>query len=733
MGVFRNFPYSNFHEMNMDEILKILKTMQEEWNATKTEWASYKDFIDNYFENLDVSQEVLDALRIFASDGTLNRIIDPVIADAVTDWLNEHVTPTTPIIDSSLTIAGAGADAKATGDAINTTNAHLRSQQYLPNLSINDCYINGSFIGANGTIAISQNYRRSDFIKVNQNDVIRYSLTGGSTVALIAFFNDVDLATYQQSNSIIGDGTLKKGEYVVPNDGYIIISLNLSNTNPVILYVAPTNHGINQITTSYTSYVGTSGNRDEIKVVPNGTGLLISVPNRLLIVGREYTVLAMDFASAQEISLPHNSLLLVDITNNALKTVTYDNLATVDYEYVILAYANNGRCLGQWSRYYYNHIAENDRRLIKGLSSWVGTSGNRPEIKIVKNETGITIYVPNRLLYIYNGTVPAFDYTEQVINLAHNEILYFDIDNSTLSIINVANLSTLTGNYIILAYCNNGRCLGQWRRYQIDNIGSAYLSQASFLTTEFCSRQGEIMDCPENSLVGAKTAKQSGYDRVRISVQVTSDGVPVCYHDANLGMGKLYKNGAVVTDTSLTIHDLTYAELQEYDYGAYKGTEFVGTRIATLDEHARQSKLMGYAIDIEIKENVTALSESELTTIFNVIAKYGIIGTTNFRMYFVATAQLYTSITPKANVGIIAYANAINFNTLNQLNTGQNKVWWYTYPRDDANITNAILIDARKKNIFIMTGVPSANDFVNVCAKYDMVEYGQPFPTQYLL
>ena len=26
MGVFRQFPYSNFHEMNMDEIIKVIKT-----------------------------------------------------------------------------------------------------------------------------------------------------------------------------------------------------------------------------------------------------------------------------------------------------------------------------------------------------------------------------------------------------------------------------------------------------------------------------------------------------------------------------------------------------------------------------------------------------------------------------------------------------------------------------------------------------------------------------------
>ena len=117
MGVFRDFPYSNFHEMNMDVILKIVREMVDEWTNTSAEWATYKEFIDNYFENLDVSEEVLSALRIFANDGTLNRILDPVIAEETADWLLNHISATSgeTVIDTSLSVEGAAADAKITG------------------------------------------------------------------------------------------------------------------------------------------------------------------------------------------------------------------------------------------------------------------------------------------------------------------------------------------------------------------------------------------------------------------------------------------------------------------------------------------------------------------------------------------------------------------------------------------------------------------------------------------
>ena len=116
MGIFQQFPYTNFHEMNLDQLIKIMREMQDEWAETKNEWESVQDFINNYFETLDVSAEVLNALEVLASDGTLANIINPEISATVTEWLADNIGPTTPAIDASLSIYGAGADAKMTGD-----------------------------------------------------------------------------------------------------------------------------------------------------------------------------------------------------------------------------------------------------------------------------------------------------------------------------------------------------------------------------------------------------------------------------------------------------------------------------------------------------------------------------------------------------------------------------------------------------------------------------------------
>lgn len=52
------------------------------------------------------------------ADSAMEQAISAV-PGAVSDWLEDNVTPTTPIVDASLSIAGAAADAKVTGSALN--------------------------------------------------------------------------------------------------------------------------------------------------------------------------------------------------------------------------------------------------------------------------------------------------------------------------------------------------------------------------------------------------------------------------------------------------------------------------------------------------------------------------------------------------------------------------------------------------------------------------------------
>ena len=76
------------------------------------------------------------------------------IAEGVSDWMDEHLTPTTPVVDDTLTVQGAAADAKKTGDEI----ADLKSAIEQGGGGLNDeakqallaCFENAAWIGNDG-------------------------------------------------------------------------------------------------------------------------------------------------------------------------------------------------------------------------------------------------------------------------------------------------------------------------------------------------------------------------------------------------------------------------------------------------------------------------------------------------------------------------------------------------------------------------------------------------------
>lgn len=89
-----------------------------------------QDWINTWFDNLDVQQELNNKIDSMVADGSFGTLlhqtfdaqINQQTTNAVTAWLVANVTPTgsAVVVDKSLSIEGAAADAKETGDNFNT-------------------------------------------------------------------------------------------------------------------------------------------------------------------------------------------------------------------------------------------------------------------------------------------------------------------------------------------------------------------------------------------------------------------------------------------------------------------------------------------------------------------------------------------------------------------------------------------------------------------------------------
>lgn len=72
------------------------------------------------------------------------------IASAVSTWMSDNLTPTTPVVDASLSTAGAAADAKKTGDEISALKSAIETLEAVEiyvqgtSLVINTDLVNGN-------------------------------------------------------------------------------------------------------------------------------------------------------------------------------------------------------------------------------------------------------------------------------------------------------------------------------------------------------------------------------------------------------------------------------------------------------------------------------------------------------------------------------------------------------------------------------------------------------------
>ena len=132
------------------------------------------------------------------------------------------------------------------------------------------------------------------------------------------------------------------------------------------------------------------------------------------------------------------------------------------------------------------------------------------------------------------------------------------------------------------------------------------------------NHRGYNHEAPENTLPAFRLSAEHGFDSIETDLQVTSDGHFVLFHDDTIDDK---------SDGTGTIASHTLAELKALDFGSWFSPEFVGTKIATLEEMLECCYNLGIAVALELK---VSLTWAQIKEVLSIIKKYRMEGNVSF-------------------------------------------------------------------------------------------------------
>lgn len=106
------------------------------------------------------------------------------------------------------------------------------------------------------------------------------------------------------------------------------------------------------------------------------------------------------------------------------------------------------------------------------------------------------------------------------------------------------------------------------------------------------AHRGSSGQAPENTLASLHLAGQQGIKWVEIDVMLSSDGIPVIFHDDYLSR---------TTNGDGLIHTTSLTELKELDAGSWKDNEYQQETIPTLQEAIAVISHYGMGLNLELK------------------------------------------------------------------------------------------------------------------------------------
>jgi len=217
----------------LNHTIEDLTAVESNTSALAEAYNKLQKYVNDYFDDLDVKAELRNVLDAMAEDGTLDALLDPLVenqlpgvvdekidavvaeqiddavagqidesvadqlpalVDAgipgeVSDWLEENVDPvgSAVMVDSSLTISGAAADAKVTGDELSDLKsvANVKNIEFIKDKAL---YCNISPVDI--TNIVDADGWKYAIIDVSAGEEFTISVSGGVRALAWCFINN---------------------------------------------------------------------------------------------------------------------------------------------------------------------------------------------------------------------------------------------------------------------------------------------------------------------------------------------------------------------------------------------------------------------------------------------------------------------------------------------------------------------------------------------------------------
>jgi glycerophosphoryl diester phosphodiesterase len=150
------------------------------------------------------------------------------------------------------------------------------------------------------------------------------------------------------------------------------------------------------------------------------------------------------------------------------------------------------------------------------------------------------------------------------------------------------------------------------------------------LTEKFIAHRGcDSIACPENTIPAFKLAIESGYKMIEYDVRFTSDNVPVLIHDETINRTARNADGTEISET-IYVANTTYTDLLQYDFGIWRGSQFAGTKIPTLEEFLIFIKKYNCVGDTDWTTMGNALTDFQMDLFVDTVRRNGMLDSVMF-------------------------------------------------------------------------------------------------------